>query len=558
MQGTITFNNSVATFASVEQFGLSGMDASNFGTTLTGNGKLMFSWSDPALTGQSRADSSILFAIRFNVVGAIGTTSIIDYNNSPTPAEFVDNGMNILSYVLKPGKIVVTAMHSGYNISGKTRYAGKANAGTPVPNPPTYNSVIYDIDNVLIVLKDINTGNEISRDTSDLYGNYLFTDVPNGSYILSYDKLTSDTMQMVNEVTALDAALMKYFIGSDTNSDPSKNFGWIYKKAANVNNSATITALDVALIKAKIGAPYDPTKNFPKGNWVNIDTVINVSGANISTNLKLIGYGDFNASSTNYKDSANSWSLLKAGNQNGNIINTTGTILYTLNSNYFEVPLQISKNVQDFTSLGLELKYPHEDFKLVFAEMQGISGKANNTEQDIITDNSDLLVTDHEGVIRVVFATTDHFNANENDQIIKLGFSIKVKNPKVFPEFTLSGTGEIGNMNGEKIEDAYLLMPNIIINSKNDNPKEFEFNGYPNPFTDKALISYHLINDGFVTLSVYNILGENVSEILSEYQTSGDHKITFSQNDLPSGIYTFKLEHTGNGKTNILTIKMIK
>lgn len=560
IQGTIQFNTAVATYAAVEQFGLSGMDISNFGTTMTSSGKLMFAWSDPALTGISAADSSILFAIRFNVIGSLGTYSDINFIETPTPSEFVDNGLNTLSYILKPGKIIVTSdIIPGHTISGKTRYAGKANAGNPIPNPPTYNSVIYDIDNVLVILKDLSSGTEIARDTSDNSGNYHFSNIADGNYRLYYDKITADTMQMVNEVTALDAALMKYFIGCDTNSDPSKNFGWIYKKAANVNNSASITALDVSLIKAKIGSPYDPSKNFPKGNWVNLDTIINVSGGDVNANLKIIGYGDFNASSTNYKDSANTWSLLKADNQNKNIIYTTESVLNTMNPDYFELPLKISKAVNGFTSLGLELKYPDNDFKLIYAEMQGNSGKLDNSGPEIITDNNDLLVTDHDGVIRVVFATTEHFDAIENEEIIRLGFVAKQRNPSIFPEFSLSGTGEIGNINGETIDDAYLLMPTVIFSSANANPKEFKFNCYPNPFNENAFISYNLVSDGLVNLSVYNILGESVSEIINEYQTSGDHQIKFSQNELPSGIYTFKLQYTDNSNnTNILTIKMIK
>jgi hypothetical protein len=560
MQGTIIFDPAIASFVSVEQFGLPGLDIGNFGITQVSAGKLMFSWMDQTLAGQDLADSSIVFAIRFNAAGAPGTFTVLNFSSSPTLLEFSDNSMVGVTPVLLTGKVVVTSPLFDRTISGKTRYAGKANPGTPIPNAPTYIAPLYDINGVIVVLKSLPGLTEIARDTSDNIGFYQFNNLADGNYRLSYDKLTADTMQMVNDVTAIDVALIKYLIGSDTNSDPSKNFSWIYKKAANIDNSSSISAIDVARLKSKIGSPYDPTKNFPRGNWVNIDTNVTVTGSSITANLKVIGYGDFNASSTKYRDSTNNWSLLKASEQNQEIIVRTENILKTDNPDYFEVPLRISRNIADFSSLGLELKYPNNYYKLVYAGMPGNSEKYQNKsgDEDIIADNDDLLVTDHDGIIRVVFATTANFDIIENDEIIKLGFISINKNPINETELTLSGTGEVGNKNGEKIEDAYLLMPKVIIGSLSENNSEFAFSGYPNPFKDKTAISYKLPEDGFVNLSVFNILGENIAEISNEFQFAGNHKVDFSNNTLASGIYTFKLEFTGQKKSEIITIKMIK
>ena len=109
MQGTISFNTAIATYAAIEQFGLTNLDASSFGTSQVANGKLMFSWSDGTNVGTSVTDSSILFAIRYNVVGVPGDITPLNFINSPTPTEFIDTTYSAMSSILQSGRIRVSA-----------------------------------------------------------------------------------------------------------------------------------------------------------------------------------------------------------------------------------------------------------------------------------------------------------------------------------------------------------------------------------------------------------------------------------------------------------------
>jgi hypothetical protein len=65
---------------------------------------------------------------------------------------------------------------------------------------------------------------------------------------------------------------------------------------------------------------------------------------------------------------------------------------------------------------------------------------------------------------------------------------------------------------------------------------------YPNPFNPATIINYQLGNDGFVSLKVFNSLGQEVAVVIDEYQTAGNYKITFSGSDLPSGMYVYRLK----------------
>ncbi|HNW69399.1 MAG TPA: M14 family zinc carboxypeptidase [Bacteroidales bacterium] len=453
--------------------------------------------------------------------------------------------------------VVILPGSTGAIISGKTRYAGRAIPGSPVPNFPTYDEAIYDIDAVIVKLTEYPGGTEVARDTSDALGNYQFTDVADGNYLLWYDKYAADTMQWGNDINAIDLAQIKYLITSDTVYNPSLCFSGKYKAAANVDNNAYLNAIDVARIKAKIGSPADVTRNFPKGNWVAFDTLITVAGSNIDIDLKTICYGDFNASSTKYYGSAITWGLDKS--LSTNIIATSEDHMVISDPAYFEIPLRINSKMNDFSALGLELNYPADKYKLVSAFMPKTVNKKgtvkiNPTMEEILADNSDLLVTENDGIIRVVYATTDHFDVAANDDMIVLGFRPLKDMVQGELEFNLSGTGVIGNKYGEENDRVQLLIPKVFVQGNSD--QGFEFSGYPNPFCSQATISYNLPENGQVHLKVYNAIGEMVSELLNESQESGPHSAVFTPNKLSAGLYTFKLEFTGKEKSTCLILKM--
>jgi hypothetical protein len=84
-------------------------------------------------------------------------------------------------------------------------------------------------------------------------------------------------------------------------------------------------------------------------------------------------------------------------------------------------------------------------------------------------------------------------------------------------------------------------------------PSKFELKqNYPNPFNPSTNISFLIPEPGMVTLKIFNIIGEEVAELLDELKEAGNYEINFSAANLPTGIYIAKLS-TGN---NIQTIKM--
>jgi len=73
-------------------------------------------------------------------------------------------------------------------------------------------------------------------------------------------------------------------------------------------------------------------------------------------------------------------------------------------------------------------------------------------------------------------------------------------------------------------------------------PVEFALlQNYPNPFNPVAIINYQLAKNSFVTLKVYDILGNEVSVLMNAEQPAGVYKTEFNGKNLVSGIYIYKL-----------------
>jgi hypothetical protein len=76
---------------------------------------------------------------------------------------------------------------------------------------------------------------------------------------------------------------------------------------------------------------------------------------------------------------------------------------------------------------------------------------------------------------------------------------------------------------------------------------------YPNPFNPTTSISFELNKTQNVSLVVYNLLGQQVLNLVNDRLESGQHKINVNAANLASGIYLYKL--TTNSQS--LTKKMI-
>ncbi|MFH0734919.1 MAG: family 10 glycosylhydrolase [bacterium] len=92
----------------------------------------------------------------------------------------------------------------------------------------------------------------------------------------------------------------------------------------------------------------------------------------------------------------------------------------------------------------------------------------------------------------------------------------------------------------DDVDDENVSIPNEFLLKQN----------YPNPFNPTTKISFNLINNGFTTLHVYNILGEVVATLVNGELSKGTFEVVFDATGLPSGIYIYSLKSNGKQLSN--------
>ena len=73
-------------------------------------------------------------------------------------------------------------------------------------------------------------------------------------------------------------------------------------------------------------------------------------------------------------------------------------------------------------------------------------------------------------------------------------------------------------------------------------PDKYELSqNFPNPFNPSTKISFQIPGQYFVSLKIYNMLGEEVATLVNEKKTPGKYNVDFNASALPSGVYFYKL-----------------
>jgi len=77
---------------------------------------------------------------------------------------------------------------------------------------------------------------------------------------------------------------------------------------------------------------------------------------------------------------------------------------------------------------------------------------------------------------------------------------------------------------------------------------------YPNPFNPTTTIEFAIPRSGQVDLSIYNVLGQKVSDLVNKRMNAGDYQVNFDASRLTSGVYLYSLRSGGYSITKKMMV----
>ncbi len=85
-------------------------------------------------------------------------------------------------------------------------------------------------------------------------------------------------------------------------------------------------------------------------------------------------------------------------------------------------------------------------------------------------------------------------------------------------------------------------------------PSQYKLSqNYPNPFNPKTIINYQIPSTDFITIKIFDELGNEIITLVNEKENAGIYEVDFDGSKLPSGVYFYKME----GNAFVETKKML-
>lgn len=225
----------------------------------------------------------------------------------------------------------------------------------------------------------------------------------------------------------------------------------------------------------------------------------------------------------------------------GNTGNSTGPHLH------FEIRQGTQSYSAPRTRRNPELWFAMTDKGAIYGK---VPNAANNTRVDISPDPKPRPPYTTFG-----YALTYNFNdpAIQSDDIYGENYAIGDVKP---------GTYIITALNGSYTRTVTVGAGQVVnadatvgVDDNSEIVEGFElFQNYPNPFNPETKISYRLDEDGFVTLSIYNLLGEKIKTLVEAEQPSGFHEAVFKAENIPSGVYIYTLNTNKKVTSKLMTL----
>jgi hypothetical protein len=146
---------------------------------------------------------------------------------------------------------------------------------------------------------------------------------------------------------------------------------------------------------------------------------------------------------------------------------------------------------------------------------------------------------------------------SQNSSSIILGAGTKTEIDSVIIKWP--GSGSIDILRNVQVNQTITLFEGETLTGVNDEdvvPAAFALEqNYPNPFNPSTIIVFSLAVESKVSLTVFDVLGQEVATLINGNLSAGSRDITFDASALNSGVYFYRLDATGVEGTNFTSVK---
>ena len=217
---------------------------------------------------------------------------------------------------------------------------------------------------------------------------------------------------------------------------------------------------------------------------------------------------------------------------------------------HFDSGLSIASYDPGIKSIELETTIANSEYEKVF-QFQDIKLAASDSIE--IKENA------NNGITVKNFGTQKSYGLKvkyNSDEFIKLfrhqGVNLAQNSSHVFQPVwasldTMSFRILIDNGNDEVIDDSIFVVNQATGIGDNQgsliSPNSYNLaQNYPNPFNPVTTIKYSIPTSEFVTVKVYDVLGNQIETLVDEYKPGGSYEVNFDASNLSSGVYFYKIQ----------------
>jgi len=172
-----------------------------------------------------------------------------------------------------------------------------------------------------------------------------------------------------------------------------------------------------------------------------------------------------------------------------------------------------------------------------------LDSRSSDATEASLNINNGMVSLDANGFVGAVQMTLSH----------GAGFSIELTNKAMVADYRTNGNSTTLIIVAPESDELFsasgdFTIENIIVANEGGQltvgmPTELTLSeAYPNPFNPSTSVSVYVPADGVVSLSVYNVMGQQVATLHSGNMSAGSHTVTWNASNMTSGMYFVRAE----------------